>query len=89
MISFIWEFNLCLVSFGGLGRIGEVKRVTKETNVWVKINLDGTGTANSDTSIRFLDHMLDVWLFLYIFRCKFVVLLSSYSAKLNSDRFFY
>ncbi|XVE91025.1 hypothetical protein DITRI_Ditri20bG0122900 [Diplodiscus trichospermus] len=41
------------------GRIGEVERVTKETNVWVKINLDGTGVANSSTSIPFLDHMLD------------------------------
>ncbi|OMO80734.1 Imidazoleglycerol-phosphate dehydratase [Corchorus capsularis] len=41
------------------GRIGEVKRVTKETNVWVKINLDGTGVANSSTSIHFLDHMMD------------------------------
>ncbi|TYI12084.1 hypothetical protein ES332_A09G251300v1 [Gossypium tomentosum] len=41
------------------GRIGEVKRVTKETNVWVKINLDGTGVVNSSTSIPFLDHMLD------------------------------
>ncbi|KAK6265826.1 hypothetical protein QUC31_016663 [Theobroma cacao] len=41
------------------GRIGEVKRVTKETNVCVKINLDGTGVANSSTSIPFLDHMLD------------------------------
>ncbi|XWS27508.1 hypothetical protein CRYUN_Cryun26dG0120800 [Craigia yunnanensis] len=41
------------------GRTGEVERVTKETNVWVKINLDGTGVANSSTSIPFLDHMLD------------------------------
>ncbi|XP_039045165.1 imidazoleglycerol-phosphate dehydratase 1, chloroplastic-like [Hibiscus syriacus] len=41
------------------GRIGEVERVTKETKVWVKINLDGTGVANSTTSIPFLDHMLD------------------------------
>ena len=43
-----------------LGRIGEVKRVTKETNVFVKLNLDGTGVADSSTSIPFLDHMLDV-----------------------------
>lgn len=42
-----------------VGRIGEVKRVTKETNVYVKINLDGTGIADSTTSIPFLDHMLD------------------------------
>ena len=42
------------------GRIGEVKRVTKETNVAVKINLDGSGVADSSTGIPFLDHMLDV-----------------------------
>ncbi|KAL9251384.1 Imidazoleglycerol-phosphate dehydratase, chloroplastic-like protein [Drosera capensis] len=41
------------------GRIGEVKRVTKETNVFVKLNLDGTGVADSSSSIPFLDHMLD------------------------------
>ncbi|VFQ85332.1 unnamed protein product [Cuscuta campestris] len=40
-------------------RIGEVKRVTKETNVFVKINLDGTGVADNCTGIPFLDHMLD------------------------------
>ncbi|KAA8527611.1 hypothetical protein F0562_034994 [Nyssa sinensis] len=41
------------------GRIGEVRRVTKETNVSVKINLDGSGVADSSTGIPFLDHMLD------------------------------
>ncbi|XP_027186107.1 imidazoleglycerol-phosphate dehydratase, chloroplastic isoform X2 [Cicer arietinum] len=40
-------------------RVGEVKRVTKETNVFVNINLDGTGVADSSTGIPFLDHMLD------------------------------
>lgn len=45
-------------------RIGEVKRVTKETNVAVKINLDGSGIADSSTGIPFLDHMLDVRLLL-------------------------
>ena len=51
-----------LICFGGCesDRIGEVKRVTKETNVSVKINLDGTGVADSSTGIPFLDHMLDV-----------------------------
>ncbi|XP_062226740.1 imidazoleglycerol-phosphate dehydratase 3, chloroplastic-like [Phragmites australis] len=43
----------------GPSRIGEVKRVTKETNVHVKINLDGTGVADCSTGIPFLDHMLD------------------------------
>ncbi|KAK6122677.1 hypothetical protein DH2020_043576 [Rehmannia glutinosa] len=41
------------------GRIGEVKRVTKETNVNVKINLDGDAVAENNTGIPFLDHMLD------------------------------
>ncbi|WVZ87145.1 hypothetical protein U9M48_033832 [Paspalum notatum var. saurae] len=43
----------------GFSRFGEVKRVTKETNVHVKINLDGTGVADCSTGIPFLDHMLD------------------------------
>ncbi|KAL5997901.1 imidazoleglycerol-phosphate dehydratase [Asimina triloba] len=42
-----------------VGRFGEVKRVTKETDVLVKLNLDGSGIADSTTSIPFLDHMLD------------------------------
>ncbi|CAN0890661.1 Imidazoleglycerol-phosphate dehydratase 2, chloroplastic [Linum grandiflorum] len=47
-----------LVSVGG-ARCGEVKRVTKETDVFVRINLDGTGIADSSSGIPFLDHMLD------------------------------
>ncbi|XP_052207199.1 imidazoleglycerol-phosphate dehydratase 1, chloroplastic isoform X6 [Diospyros lotus] len=42
-----------------IGRVGEVKRVTKETDVSVRINLDGSGEADSSTGIPFLDHMLD------------------------------
>ncbi|GLT55287.1 hypothetical protein SLA2020_284240 [Shorea laevis] len=45
--------------FGAGARIGEVKRVTKETNVSVKVNLDGSGVAANNTGIPFLDHMLD------------------------------
>ncbi|KAL7612244.1 imidazoleglycerol-phosphate dehydratase 1, chloroplastic [Lactuca sativa] len=40
-------------------RIGSVKRVTNETNVAVKLNLDGVGSPDSSTGIPFLDHMLD------------------------------
>ncbi len=39
-------------------RVGKVKRKTKETVVEVKINLDGSGKAKVDTSIKFLDHLL-------------------------------
>ncbi|KVI07976.1 Imidazoleglycerol-phosphate dehydratase [Cynara cardunculus var. scolymus] len=41
-------------------RIGSVKRVTNETNVFVELNLDGVGSPDSSTGIPFLDHMLDV-----------------------------
>jgi len=39
-------------------RIGIVKRDTKETNVDLKLVLDGRGDANIETKIPFFDHML-------------------------------
>ncbi len=40
-------------------RKAEINRETKETNISVSINLDGTGTYNISTGIGFLDHMLE------------------------------
>ena len=40
------------------GRIGSVARVTKETRVRLRLNLDGTGCGQVETTIPFLDHML-------------------------------
>lgn len=39
-------------------RTASVKRTTKETDVEVKLNLDGQGKCQVDTGVPFLDHML-------------------------------
>ncbi len=40
-------------------RQAEITRNTLETQVSVKLNLDGTGVGKFDTGVPFLDHMLD------------------------------
>jgi imidazoleglycerol-phosphate dehydratase len=40
-------------------RTAEVTRNTKETQIRVKLNLDGKGTAKLSTGLPFLEHMLD------------------------------
>ncbi len=41
------------------GRTGRVERATKETQVAVELDLDGTGTADVSTGVPFFDHMLN------------------------------
>ncbi len=40
-------------------RAAEIHRDTRETEITLKLDLDGTGTAEIDTGIGFLDHMLE------------------------------
>ena len=41
-----------------MSRKGRVARTTKESDVLVEINLDGTGEVTVDTGVPFFDHML-------------------------------
>lgn len=39
-------------------RVSEIRRTTGETDVFVRLDLDGKGESNVDTGVGFLDHML-------------------------------
>jgi len=40
-------------------RVAEHRRTTKETDIYIKLNLDGKGKAKISTDVHFFDHMLD------------------------------
>lgn len=44
-----------------MGRIGRVERATKETDIALAIDLDGSGKTEVETGIGFFDHMLEAF----------------------------
>ena len=43
-----------------MNRDSKIDRKTKETEIHLKLNLDGNGLSNIDTGIAFMDHMLSL-----------------------------
>lgn len=42
-------------------RISSIERITKETNISLSLNLDGSGEVDIDSDVPFLDHMLTLF----------------------------
>lgn len=44
-----------------MARVAEIRRTTKETDIDLALNVDGTGAVEVDTGVPFFDHMLDAF----------------------------
>lgn len=44
-------------------RVAQAQRDTKETQIYIALNLDGTGKSEIDTGVGFFDHMLTLFSF--------------------------
>jgi imidazoleglycerol-phosphate dehydratase len=56
--TFIRGAMQVLAETGKQGRKSTIQRITKETNIYLELNIDGTGEYNINTGVRIFDHML-------------------------------
>ena len=57
--SFTWRRGNC--HGDGVERKAEVVRETRETQITLKLNIDGSGQSNISTGVGFLDHLLELF----------------------------
>jgi imidazoleglycerol-phosphate dehydratase/histidinol-phosphatase len=55
--TYTWD-QIAELLFAG-ERTAEVRRTTKETDIYIKVNIDGTGHCDISTGLGFFDHMLE------------------------------
>ena len=58
-----------------------VERKSKETQIWVELNIDGTGKEKIKTPIGLLTHMLDLFTFHGLFDLLTVLFLTRYMKR--------
>lgn len=64
-------------------RIAKIKRKTRETQIYVELNLDGKGKSKIKTGIGFLDHMLGLFSYHGLFDLKIQVLKSDLDVDIH------
>src|ERR1051325_5075033 len=57
----VHRLHLIATELQAPARAAEVRRRTKETDVRVRLSLDGTGQSQVSTGVAFLDHMLELF----------------------------
>jgi imidazoleglycerol-phosphate dehydratase len=60
-MGFVFPGRVCLNTLPMKKRQAQTRRVTKETQITIKLGLDGTGKSSVHTGIPFFDHMLSLF----------------------------